>query len=228
MDFYRLLSETTICPTAAISEYGPDESSLADGYITSRDCINCGLCIKSCTRQNLEVEDFECETSAFANLTNEQLNATTSVYLSSLLEFAANTNRNRSLPFDGYLSALGEEAFVEVDWNDDSLESLRRILGDILSFSQGRKITNGLIVLSHIPAEGSRDIYEVIKNLRAFPTTCDIHIYLTTFSILKTLCLYLPKGRYSLSALFYDYMGESKDDYVARMNGLLTHGIRII
>lgn len=226
-DFYRLPSETTICPTAAISEDGPNEKELEDGYLKSKNCIKCGLCVKHCTHQNLAVEDFESDARAFANLTNEQLNASTSVYLSSLFEFAANANRNRSLPFDGYLTARGEEAFVEVDWNDDSLESLRRILGDMLICYQGRQITNGLIVLSHIPIEGSRDVYEVIRKLKTFPTTGNIHIYLTTFSILKTLCLYLPDGKYGLAELFYDCLGECKEDYIARLNGILTDGMEI-
>lgn len=227
-DFYKLPSETTICPTAVISEEGPEEKELEDGYINMKNnCIQCGLCVIKCASQNLVVEDFDSVTSDFANLTNEQLNAVTSVYLSSLFDFAANTNRNRSLPFDGYLTAQGEDAFVEVDWNDDSLESLRRILGAILTCYQGLKITNGLIVLSHIPAEGSRDVYEVIKKLRTFPTTKNIHIYLTTFSILKTLCLYLPEGTYGLTDLFYDCVGESKKEYITRVNSYLRKGIEI-
>lgn len=220
-DFYRLASETAICPTQTISEEGLSEKELISGYVTDDKCVLCGLCVKFCPYDNLKVESFDKETTEFNSMSEPQINAVVSVYFSSIFDFAANSNRNRSLPFDGYVSTGEEEAFVEVDINDDSLESLRRLLGDMITYSISHHITNGIIVLSNMPALGSRDVYSVIKKMREFPTTQGINIFFTTFSLLKEMCLYLPHNKYKLSDLLFDYTKESQQQYLERINTLL-------
>lgn len=220
-DFYKLSSETSICPRQAISEEGPSDSELRTGHITNDRCVFCGLCVKFCAHHNLKVEEFDCGTSEFHDMTEPQVNAVASVYLSTLFDFSANSNRNRSLLFDGYVSTGEEEAYVEVDLNDDSLESLRRLLGDMITYSMSHEIHNGLMILSNIPAKGSRDVYAVIKKMREFPTTQGINIYITTFSLLKAMSLHLPKGQYTLRDLFFNYTEESLQTYSTRIKSLL-------
>lgn len=221
-DFYNLPTETTICPTQAI-ENGPSEKDLEEGYITEPTCVNCGLCITYCHNQNLVAVDFDGNTDDFKNLTETQLNAVTSLYLSTLFNFAANTNRNRALQFDGYISNDdGTECFVEVDWSDDSLECTRRLLGDILVYSSHHTIKNGLMVLSSIPTAGSRDVYNVLEKIKTFPTTQDITIYITTFSILKKMSLKITSKYHKLGDLFYDAMNESQQDYFLKLDKLLN------
>lgn len=221
-DFYNLPSETTICPNQAI-EAGPSNKDMDDGFIVATNCINCGLCVKYCHNRNLSIVDFDENTDIFRNLTEPQLNAVTSLYLSTLFGFAANTNRNRALQFDGYISTKdGEECFVEIDWNDDSLECTRRLLGDILIYSANRSLKNGLIVLSHLPILGSRDVFTVLDKIKSFPTTKDIKIYFTTFGILKRLSLNLDSNDFKLEDLFYDVMLESQEEYNAKVNNLLN------
>ena len=164
--FFNLSSETTICPTSAIGGSGPSEKSIEKRFINAEKgtfCVECGLCVKHCSHQNLDIEDYNANTSSFGNLTNLQIKAVTSLYLNGLFGFAANTNRNNSLSFDGYVaSEKGEEAFVEIDYKDDSLECVRRILGDIIKYSDTHKIKNGIVVLSRLPQIGSRDVYNLL------------------------------------------------------------------
>lgn len=210
-DFFNLPSETTVCVTQAIDENGPSLKSLEAGRIVDSKCVKCGLCVKNCPLGNLQIEDYNADTELLGNLTELQLKAVTSLYLSQIFEFSANTNRNNSLSFDGYVSTKnGEEAFVEIDYNNDSLESVRRILGDIVLYSSNRIITNGVIVLSQLPKQGSRDVYTVLEKLNSFPTTGNINIYMTTFSILRALNFFLIPGEYGFADLFFD---SKSDDY---------------
>lgn len=217
-NFIRLSSETSICPTSAIDENGPSESDLKNNLIGSDSCVECGLCARFCAHGNLIVEDCSPKADKFENLDAIQLKAVTSLYLSLLFDFAANTNRNQSLPFDCYVSTTsGEEAFVEIDAGDDSLECLRRILGDIVTYSQSRPITNGIIVLSALPKSGSRDMFSVVEKMKAFPTTKNLSIYITTFSILRMLCMAGVKRDDNLRSFLYDCANENESAYIKRI-----------
>lgn len=217
-DFIRLSSETSICPTSAIDENGPSESDLKNKSIGNDNCVECGLCARFCKHGNLVVEDCSAIADKFEKLDAIQLKAVTSLYLSLLFDFAANTNRNQSLPFDCYVSTTsGAEAFVEIDAGDDSLECLRRILGDIVTYSQSRAITNGIIVLSSIPKSGSRDMFSVVEKLKDFPTTRNIRIYITTFSILRSLCVSRVKRAVDFRTFFFDCTNESGKQYQERI-----------
>lgn len=206
--FFNLSSETTICPTSAISGNGPSEKSIKKCFIIAEQgtfCVECGLCVKHCSHQNLFIERYSENTVVFGDLTNLQIKAVTSLYLNGLLGFAANTNRNNSLSFDGYvLSEKGEEAFVEIDYKDDSLECVRRLLGDIIKYSNTHEVKNGIVVLSRLPQMGSRDVYNLLGKMRKFPTTKDVCIYMTTFSHLRAMYLYLePDTKCFFRDIFY-------------------------
>lgn len=227
-DFFNLPSETTVCPTSAIDDNGPTDTDLNNGIISSNGCVECGLCAKFCTWNNLEIEGGIEETKLFGNLTELQLKAVTSMYLSQLFHFAANTNRNNSLPFDGYVSTLsGQQAFVEIDYGDDSLESVRRLLGDVLTYSD-HNIRNGIVILSHLPQKGSVDVYNVLDKLKVFPTTTDLHIYFTTFSVLKSLCIAGVSSDNDFEYLLFDPFKEGIEDYVLRINTFKEKGKKII
>lgn len=217
-DFIRLSSETSICPTSAIDENGPSESDLKRRSIGGGSCVECGLCVRFCVHGNLTAEGCSFKADKFESLDAIQLKAVTSLYLSLLFDFAANTNRNQSLPFDGYvLTSSGAEAFVEIDAGDDSLECLRRILGDLVTYSQSRPITNGIVILSSLPKSGSRDIYPVMEKMRNFPTTRKIKIYITTFSILRMLCMAGVKRADDFRTFLFDCANESEREYMKRV-----------
>jgi ferredoxin len=217
-DFLRLSSETSICPTSAIDENGPSESDLKKKSIGGVGCVECGLCVRFCPHGNLVAAGCSSKANKFEGLDAIQLKAVTSLYLSLLFDFAANTNRNQALPFDGYVStSSGAEAFVEIDAGDDSLECLRRILGDVVTYSQSRMITNGIVVLSSFPKSGSRDVYSVVEKMRAFPTTRNIKVYITTFSILRMLCMAGVKRADDFHAFLFDCTSESEKVYLERV-----------
>lgn len=217
-DFIRLSSETSICPTSAIDENGPSESDLRNKFIGGGSCVECGLCARFCAHENLTVESCSSEGDKFGNLDAIQLKAVTSLYLSLLFDFAANTNRNQSLPFDCYVStSSGMEAFVEIDVGDDSLECLRRILGDIVTYSHSRSITNGIIVLSSLPKSGSRDMFAVIEKMKQFPTTRNLNVYITTFSILRMLCNAGIEKTDDFRTFLFDCANESESAYKERI-----------
>ena len=217
-DFIRLSSETSICPTSAIDENGPSESDLRNKFIGGSSCVECGLCARFCAYGNLTVESCSLEADKFGNLDAIQLKAVTSLYLSLLFDFAANTNRNQVLPFDCYVStSSGMEAFVEIDAGNDSLECLRRILGDIVTYSHSRLITNGIIVLSSLPKSGSRDMFAVIEKMKQFPTTRNINIYITTFSILRVLCNARMEKADDFRTFLFDCANESESTYMERI-----------
>ena len=223
-DFIRLTSETSICPTSAIDENGPSESDLKNKSIGGSNCVECGLCARFCAHENLVIEDCSLKADKFECLDAIQLKAVTSLYLSLLFDFSANTNRNQSLPFDCYVSTCsGMEAFVEIDAGDDSLECLRRILGDIITYSQSRIITHGIVVLSTFPKSGSRDMFSVISKLKDFPTTRNIKIYITTFSILRMLCAAGVNKADDFHTFLFDCTTESDERmYLKRLKQVIT------
>lgn len=222
-DFIRLSSETSICPTSAIDENGPSESDLKNKSIGSGSCVECGLCARFCAHGNLVVEGCSPKADKFNNLDAIQLKAVTSLYLSLLFDFSANTNRNQALPFDCYVSTgSGSESFVEIDAGDDSLECLRRIFGDIVTYSQSRSITNGIIVLSSLPKTGSRDMFAVIEKMKVFPTTHNIRIYITTFTILRRLCIAGVRKADDFQTFFFDCANESEHSYLERIRKTLA------
>ncbi len=196
--FYSIRTETTVCPLAILV----DETKPAS---FREKCINCALCVKNCHAANLEIIDYSQEFD-IANLSELQYNAIALGYLDKITGFAANTNRNRSMNFDGFLQTkTGESCFVEVDYNNDSLECCRRLLGAFITY-EGHigAIRNGLIVLQEFPREGSRDVFNVIEKMMAFPTTKDCRIYFCTFSLLRHMMLKSNLSNACLSDLFYN------------------------
>ena len=227
-DFIKLTSETTICPTSAIDENGPLASDLKSAAICSESCVKCGLCAKFCAHKNLVIECGSSQANEFVNLDAIQLKAVTSLYLSILFDFAANTNRNQALPFDCYVSTgSGAEAFVEIDAGDDSLECLRRILGDIVMFSQTHPISNGIIVLSSLPKIGSRDIFSVLAKMKEFPTTRKLNVYITTFSDLRMLCLAGVTRVNDFKSVLFDCSNETQTTYESRIRQLLSKATEV-
>lgn len=133
-------------------------------------------------------------------------NAIACSYLNHIFEFAANTNRNKALQFDGYTSTInGKEAFVQIDQDNDSLESVRRLIGDFLLYSPAdRKIQIGIVVLQELPREGSRDVYNVLESLKSFPTTSNYKFYFTTFKLLRFIALHIEFSDFDFEDLLLD------------------------
>lgn len=234
-DFCKLSSETTICPTQILSE-GPYEAALKTGIIdydskSKNKCIDCGLCIYSCAHSNLEFYDttFNIDRVAFGNLTSPQLKATITSFLSKLFSFAANTNRNKSLAFDGFIFSTSEKrTFVEIDWNNDSLECTRRILGDLLKYKNLAKVSSGLIILQDLPSIGSRDVYNVLERISKFPTTKDINIFITSISIIRWLGLNVTQNDFEVSDIGYNPLKETKEEYIEKINSILPNNCKIV
>lgn len=209
--FYSIRTETTVCPQSILI----DETKPAS---FGEKCIKCALCVTSCYANNLEVVDYS-QNFNIANLSELQYNAMALSYLDKITGFAANTNRNRSLNFDGFLqTSVGEYCFVEVDYNNDSLECCRRLIGAFITY-EGRigKIRNGLIILQDFPKEGSRDVFHVIEKITVFPTTKDCRIYISTFSMLRHMVLNANTVGKSLSELFYNPQNETLEHYHDRI-----------
>ncbi len=218
--FYSLRSETTVCPTAVLTD-GMASVQKKDGFLDKKECIECGLCVANCIKHNLSFENLSLEIDTFDGLSEQQYNALALSYLGRLFDFSANTNRNRSINFDGYIQThSGDECFVEVDWTDDSLESCRRILGDFILYTEKSSVKCGLIVLRNIPKAGSRDVYELLHHIHNFPKLSEFRFYITTFAILRYLALNSSRKDYELSDLFYDpecpfeiYVTHMKENY---------------
>lgn len=227
-DFCKLTSETTVCPTQILSD-GPYESALKNGIIdkdasSKKLCINCGLCIMNCPFSNLEFCDlsFDLENESFSQLTSPQLKAAVTSYLGFLFTFAANTNRHKALLFDGIIySSIESKTFVEIDWNNDSLECTRRLLGDFLTYKKSANISSGLIVLHDLPSMGNRDVYNVLEKIKQFPTTQNIKIFITSIQILRWLALFAPSKTYEVFDVAYNPISETKDNYLLRLNKIL-------
>lgn len=212
--FYSMRTESTVCPKGIIiDETKP--SSFGD------NCIKCALCTKTCYVNNLEIVDYDIDFD-ISNLSEVQYNAIALSYLDEITGFAANTNRNRSLNFDGFLQTrTGESCFVEVDYKDDSLECCRRLIGAFITYEGNiGAIKNGLIVLHEFPKEGSRDVFKVIEKLSSFPTTREYKIFFCTFSLLRHMMLKVDTTNYNLSDLFYyPYNNETIGQYQNRILG---------
>lgn len=209
--FYSIRTETTVCPLAIlVDETKP--ASFGD------KCVKCALCVESCFANNLEIVNCD-QQFDISNLLEQQYNAIALGYLDKITGFAANTNRNRSLYFDGFLQTkTGESCFVEVDYNNDSLECCRRLIGAFITY-EGHigPIRNGLIVLQEFPKEGSRDVFNVIDKMMAFPTTKECKIYFCTFSLLRHMMLKGNTSNLTLAELFYNPRKESIKDYLRRV-----------
>ena len=145
------------------------------------------------------------------------MNALVSNYLNKIFSFAANSNRNSSVLFDGYVEIGDEkEAFVEVD-EKDALECCRNLLGDFLLYEGqfSSEVDMGLIVLEEIPPIGS-NIYTVLKKMHAFPRLEGKEIYFTTFSFLRHLFLEQKKD-VVFENIFFNPLKEKLEDYYGRI-----------
>lgn len=221
-NFHGLRSETTVCPVTILQD-GPLDLA-EDGVINNDDCINCGLCELSCffyNNLNCTITDYRIDD--FENLSEQQYNAIACSYLHHLVGFAANTNRNKALQFDGYVAhGSGQEAFVEVDYKSDSLESVRRILGDRLLYSpSNREINTGVIVLKEMPKRGSRDVFNLLDMMAKFPHTSDMKIYFTSLLVLRLLALNIQHGEFELSDILFDIVNETEEEYIERISILI-------
>lgn len=203
-NFYGLRTEETVCPTTVLTD-GPLEK-VKGNMIDDKDCIECGLCELSCHNKNIKCINVKFCENSFFTLSTPQCNAIACSYLNHIFDFAANTNRNKSLLFDGYTSTIsGKEAFVQIDQDNDSLESVRRLIGDFLLYSPAnRKIQIGIVILQELPKEGSRNVYNVLESLKNFPTTSDYKIYFTTFNLLRFIALHLRGGNFEFGDLLLD------------------------
>lgn len=223
--FHGIRSETTVCPVGVLSEGPLEIAEQRDGqwYFNDSKCINCGLCELNCGfYRNLSTEGLDYTEDSFANITEKQANAIACSYLHFIVGFTANTNRHNALQFDGYACHdNGEEAFVEVSKGSDSLESVRRLLGDSLIYSpSGHRITTGIIVLQEMPRVGSRNIFEVLEKMKSFPTTGNICVYLTTFKLLRFLALHFQHAEFTFDQFLFDPMNETPDQYVSKVCSL--------
>ena len=209
--FYSLRTETTVCPTGVLeSETKPASFG--------RDCVHCALCSMNCHADNLEVTD-DGQSLDFSGLSEFQINAIALSYLDQIVEFAANTNRNRSMNFDGFMQTrAGEACFVEVDYGNDSLECCRRLVGDFITY-EGKigPIRKGVMIMREYPREGSRDVFNVIEKLSTFPTTTDCEIYFCTFDTLLQISLNTDTTDWQLSDLFYNPKVEDLATYLSRI-----------
>lgn len=209
--FYSLRTETTVCPTGVLeSETKPASFG--------KDCVHCALCSMNCHANNLEVTN-DGRSLDFSGLSEFQINAIALSYLDQIVEFAANTNRNRSMNFDGFMQTrAGEACFVEVDYGNDSLECCRRLVGDFITYEGNiGPIRKGVMIMREYPREGSRDVFNVIEKLSVFPTTTDCEIYFCTFDTLLRIALNIDATDWQLSDLFYNPNVEDLATYLDRI-----------
>lgn len=204
-------SEETVCPTGAL-QANPSQQN----PFTKKECIECGLCIGYCNKSNLIITD---EDRSFNPMycNSFGMNALVSNYLNKIFHFAANSNRNTSVLFDGYVELGSEkEAFVEVD-EKDALKCCRNLLGDFLLYKGqfSSEVNLGLIVLEEIPGSGS-NIYTVIEKIHAFPRLERKEIYITSFLILRQLFLH-PLTDVVFEKVFFNPIKESFASYRDRV-----------
>lgn len=217
-DFFDIRTETTVCPTGVLID-GPDLD--ADSISGNENCVHCGICVKSCCQQNISGSISEGEECDYSKLTEPQLNAIAGTYLNRIIGFAANTNRNKAMMFDGYaVHRMGIRMFVEVDWNNDSLECTRRLLGDFLTNPSSVNIRTGIVILQSLPKRGTHDVFDILEKLKTFPTTDDVCIYFSTFDVLRKLYLSLDNYDYSMDELFHNPLTENTTEYISRINTL--------
>lgn len=210
--FYSLRTETTVCPTGVLESETKTNSF-------GKDCVHCALCSMSCHANNLEATDDGLSLD-FSGLSEFQTNAIALSYLDHIVQFAANTNRNRSMNFDGFIQTkAGESCFVEVDHGNDSLECCRRLIGDFITYEGNiGPIRKGVMIMREYPREGSRDVFNVIEKLSAFPTTSDCEIYFCTFDTLLQIALNIEAADWQLSDLFYNPKVEDLATYLNRID----------
>lgn len=206
------VSEGTVCPTGILQANPSQQNPFA-----KKECIGCGLCVGYCNKSNLQITDdgrdlnLECCSSY-------GMNALVSNYLNKIFSFAANSNRNSSVLFDGYVETGGDkEAFVEVD-EKDALECCRNLLGDFLLYEGqfSNEVNMGLIVLKDIPASGS-NVYTVVEKIHTFPNLEGKEIFFTTFSILRHLFLHPIEGGVKFERVFFNPIKESPESYIQRI-----------
>lgn len=205
-------SEGTVCPTGVL-QANPSQQN----PFSKRECISCGLCVGYCNKSNLQITgDDNGFNLGYCN--SFGMNALVSNYLNKIFPFAANSNRNSSVLFDGYVEIGGEkEAFVEVD-EKDALECCRNLLGDFLLY-EGQftsEVDMGLIVLEEIPTTGS-NIYTVIEKMHTFPRLENKEIYFTTFAFLRHLFLRQVQNT-AFERIFFNPMKETLEEYYRRIN----------
>lgn len=222
---WGLRTETTVCPKSVLED-GP-LAVLKSDIISHKECIDCGLCVLNCYNNNLSINNSSIPWT-FDKLTEVQENALACSYLNHIFDFCANTNRNKSLLFDGFMSTLtGESFFIEIDAGNDSLECTRGILGDILTYHTEKEMPNGIIVLKDLPKEGSNDVFDTVRKIKAFPYTYNLKIYAVTFAILREICLWPSKNcKREVSELMFDIENESVDDYLKRLSPNLINKIK--
>ena len=196
-------------------------------------CIHCGLCVLKCTHNNLSIgnggiDRFRFFIDCSCSQNDKASNILALSFLNVLFDFAANTNLNKALLFDGIVcDDTGRRAFVEVDVGDDSLESCRRLLGDIVQYNfknQKNRINIGLMVLNTIPKAGSRDVITLLEKMLKFPGTEKMDIFITTFDLLRIFAMTFKKNQYSFEQLFYN---AAREDYTKYSQRLEEHGIAI-
>lgn len=244
--FTKFRSERYTCPIR-LFQYGPTDKQLDEGYIDisfgldAIGCMHCCLCAIQCHKDNIEIIDYSFDSNTdFINtlsLCEKQNGGCCNIlalsYFNLLFDFAANTNINKALSFDGFLCDKEDNwYFVEVDANDDSLESCRRLLGDIVSQNHNstRKIDAGIMVLNNLPREGSRDVYTSIEKISQFPNTKHLKIYATTFTLLRHFALNIEKNEYSVDDLLFNMTSERPQQYIDKLvnNGFISQDIEKI
>lgn len=204
-------SEGTVCPTGAL-QANPSQQN----PFTKKECIECGLCVGYCIKSNLQISG---EGRGF-NLdycNSYGMNALVSNYLNKIFPFAANSNRNSSVLFDGYVEiGYEKEAFVEVD-EKDALECCRNLLGDFLLYEGqfSSDVDMGLIVLEEIPPLGS-NIYTVINKMNTFPRLEGKEFFFSTFTFLRHIFLNLSQN-VEFEHVFFNPKKETLESYIARI-----------
>ena len=231
--FAKFRSERYTCPVK-LFQYGPTDKQMDEGYIDisfgvdSIGCMYCCLCAIQCNKDNIEIIDYSFKQNddflKALSLCEKQSGGCCNIlalsYLDLLFDFAANTNINKAMSFDGFMCDKNDNwFFVEVDANDDSLESCRRLLGDIVSqnHNSDRKIDAGLMVLNNLPQEGSRDVYTFIEKIKQFPNTKHLKIYATTFTLLRHFAINVKKNKYTVDDLLFNMSTEQPNKYVDKL-----------
>lgn len=208
------VSEETVCPTGVLQS---NPSQMTNLPFNDKKCIDCGLCVGYCSKQNLIIT-VDSPAINLEHCNSIGMNILVSNYLNKIFPFAANSNRNSSVTFDCYVE-IGEEkeAFVEVD-EKDALECCRNLLGDFLLYEGqfSSEVNVGLIVLEEIPPVGS-NIYTVVEKMHTFPRLEGKEIYFTTISFLRHLFLKTTTvGSYIFENVFFNPLKESLEVYQAR------------
>lgn len=205
------VSESTVCPTGVL-QANPSQQN----PFTKKECMACGLCVGYCSKSNLQMTD-DCNNFDITYCNSYGMNALVSNYLNKIFLFAANSNRNSSVLFDGYVEIDSEkEAFVEVD-EKDALECFRNLLGDFLLYEGhfSNEVHKGLIVLKEIPPTVS-NIYTVVKKMHTIPRLERKEIFFTTFSFLRYLFLNNPPD-IKFEDIFYSPQKETMESYKDRI-----------